>query len=412
MSSIPQKKEKPFYGWVIVAASAIIIATFFGSRFSFGVFFKSIQGEFDLTRAATSSVFSVYMILCAVSAIVGGWAFDRYGPRAVVLLMGLMTGASLLITSQTNSLWQIYPSYSLLLAAGTGAGIPVLISTVSKWFDKRRGFAIGIAASGPGVGTLVVPLLSAYLISNLGWRMSYIVLGLIALLIVIPLSRLLRRDPKEMGILPDGVKPGGIEAETAESESVSELTGLTFKQALRTRNYWLIMFIFAFMAFSIGLILTHIVPHATDIGIPIVESSTILSVVSGSQILFRILVGRISDKIGRKIPGIICAIIATAALIWLIDADKLWMFYVFAFFFGLSWGGHGTVYLTLASELFGARSLGMILGALELGVAAGSATGPAIGGLIFDITGSYVMAFSIGAAAMLLVILLTAFIKK
>ena len=150
MLSLLRVKDKLFYGWVVVVVFLIIGTTIWGTRFSFGVFFKSIESEFDLTRVATSGVFSVYMVLGIAFAILGGRAADRYGPRIIILLMGLFTGFSLLLTSQTNSTWQLFLTYSLLLSIGTGAMYTVVMSTVSRWFDKKLGVALGIGSSGAG----------------------------------------------------------------------------------------------------------------------------------------------------------------------------------------------------------------------------------------------------------------------
>lgn len=394
-------KDKIFYGWVIVAAALVILSVLTGVRFSFGVFFKSLQGEFDLTRAATSGVFSVYMVLSAIFSIVSGWASDRYGPRVVVCLMGLFIGLSLLITSQANAFWQLFLSYSLLLAIGTAGTIPVVVTTVSRWFDKKRGVAIGIATSGAGLGTLVVAPFAAYLISDFGWRISYIIIGLVAWFVVISMAMLLRRDPGEMGVLPDGIKSSG-RTELVDREGSLQLVGLSLMQALRTRNFWLILAIWLLFGFCISLILTHVVPYATDIGVSIIEAATILSVISGFSILSRILVGRISDTVGRKIPGIICAMFGAGALVWLIGSHSLWMFYLFAVPFGFYYGGLGVSSLAMASDFFRGPSLGKIMGALEVGFLIGSAIGSVLGGFIFDVTGSYSMAFVIGTVAILM----------
>lgn len=394
-------KGKVFYGWIIVAAALVILFVHTGVRFSFGVFFKSLQGEFDLTRAATSSVFSAYMVLSVIFSIVSGWAVDKYGPRLVVCLMGFFIGLSLLITSQTSSFWQLFLSYSLLLAMGTAGTIPVIIPTVSRWFDKKRGMALGIAISGAGVGILVVAPFAAYLISNFGWRMSYIVMGLAACLVIISMAMLLRRDPSKIGALPDGENSGAGTKFSGREES-TQLTGLSLPQALRTRNFWLILFIWLLFGLSISLILTHVVPYATDAGVSFIEASTILSMISGFSILSRLSVGRISDIIGRKTPGIICAILGAGALMWLIWSHNLWMFYLFAVAFGLYYGGLGVSSLAMASDFFGGPSLGKIIGALEIGFLIGSAIGAVLGGFIFDVTGSYIIAFAIGATAILL----------
>lgn len=172
-------KSKVFYGWVIVTTFFFIGVIIFGLRMSFGIFFKSIESEFMLTRAATSAIFSTYMAVGAISAIIGGWATDRYGPKIVVLLMGLSTGLGLLLTSRTGAFWQLFITYSLMLSVGSTL-FTVLSSTIARWFHRKRTFALGIAQSGGGFGQVFLAPLAALLISALDWRMSFMVLGLIA----------------------------------------------------------------------------------------------------------------------------------------------------------------------------------------------------------------------------------------
>lgn len=206
MASPSKLQGKLFYGWVVVIAFLVIQSLLLGSNSIFGVFFKELESEFHLTRATTSAVFSVSMLLISVFSVISGWAVDRYGPRIVLSLMGLFTGLSLLLTSQTNVAWQLFLTYGVLLAMGTGASYTVTMSTVSRWFEKKRGLAVGIAGSGGGVGIVVMAPLATYLITNFDWRMAFIVIGLIAWVVVIPVAQLLKKDPQEIGALPDGVK--------------------------------------------------------------------------------------------------------------------------------------------------------------------------------------------------------------
>jgi MFS family permease len=242
--------------------------------------------------------------------------------------------------------------------------------------------------------------------------MSYIIVGVVAWLVVISLAMLLRRDPGEIGDLPDGVKARVGRAELTERENNSSLTGLSLTQALRTRNFWLLASVFLLWAFCLGLVMTHIIPYATDLGISTIEASTVLSLIGGLQIVARLLVGRVSDIVGRKLPGFICALLGTGALIWLIWSHNLWMFYLFAIIFGLSYGGLGVVNLTLVSDSFYGRNLGVIMGAMNVGYSVGLAIGAALGGFIFDVNGSYVVAFEIGAAAMLITGLCVVFVGR
>jgi MFS family permease len=410
LQSFFKHKDRVFYGWVTVITLCTIGTILMGTRFSYGVFFKSIAGEFELTRAVTSGIFSISMIFGSIFAVLGGWALDRYGPRILILVMGLFTGLSLLLTSQTNSTWQLFITYSLLLSIGTSAVFVVIISTVSRWFDKKRGLAIGIANSGNGLGPLIMAPFATYLISSFDWRIAYIVIGLIALVIVIPLSKLLKKDPHEIGALPDGAN--SLSTDINNENINTELTSFSLLQTLKTKSFWLFLSIWFFAGFNLLLILTHIVPHATDIGHSAGEAATILSLMSGASILGRIIMGRVSDNIGRKTTIIICSLLRAGAPIWLIWAQDLWMLYLFAMVYGFAQGGLVPPVSALVGDIFGLRNIGKILGMQDIGYGIGAAIGPAIGGFIFDIRGSYSLAFLFGAVAMLLGTVSIALIKK
>jgi len=403
-------KGKLFYGWVVVGTFFIMGITLYGIHFSFGVFFESIESAFHLNRAETSAVSSVNLLLAGVCAFLAGWALDRYGPRIVVLLMGLFTGLSLLLTSQTDSLWQLFLTYSLLLAMGTGALYVVSMSTVSRWFDKRRGSALGMASAGVGLGPLFMAPFATYLISNFSWRTAYFVIGLIAWLIVIPLSRLLKRDPYEIGALPDGVKSDSNDM--GEEEDGIRLSGLSLPQAFRTRSFRLVTFIWIFFASNLFLVMTHLVRHARDINFLPMEAATVLSLIGGAAIVGRVLIGIASDRVGRKLTSVICALLQAGAMVWLIWAQDLWMLYLFALAYGFAFGGMSPVMAALIGDTFGLGRIGAIFGLLEIGFGVGAAIGPVMGGLIFDVSGSYSLAFLLGAVAMLIVTLLISLIRR
>jgi len=374
-----------------------------GIRLTFGVFFKSIESQFSLTRAITSAIFSTTMLIGAAVAVLAGWASDRYGPRIVVLFMGLFAGLSLLLTSQTGAAWQLFITYSLLLSIGTGATYVVAMSVVSKWFTEKRGLALGIAGSGSGVGAIVFAPLATYLISFFDWRTAYIIIGIIAWFIVVPLSRLLRRAPGE-------IKANSIEAEQKRPESKEDSTqpaSLSVMQAFRTRNFWFLMFIWLFHGFVTFLVSTHIVPHVTDMGISEVRAAIVLSLQGGVSIIGGILMGFTTDRIGSKMSVGICALLRTVAMVWLIFSQDLWMFYLFSLVYGFATGGIAIGTAALIGDAFGLQKIGAIMGMLTIGFAAGSAIGPALGGLAFDVTDSYFSAFLSGAIAMLLVAVLT-----
>jgi MFS family permease len=329
--------------------------------------------------------------------------------------MGLFAGLSLLLTSQASSAWQLFTNYSLLMSVGTTAVSVVALSTVSRWFDRRRGLVMGIISAGAGLGRVVMPPFAVYLISDFGWRMAYIVMGLIALIIVLPLSRLLRKEPGEIGALPDGAKPGSrhiVEPRHQNGADNIQLAGLSLPQVFKSGNFWLLMFIWLLIGSTMNLVSTHIVPHATDTGISAQGAAVILSLSGGAHIAGSLLMGAVSDRIGRKTVAIICSLLLAGATLWLIWAQELWMLYLFALVFGFSVGGMLTSITALVSDTFGLRRIGTIFGLLDIGGGIGAAIGPVIGGFIFDVNGSYSVAFLIGAVTLVVMTLLIAQIRR
>lgn len=400
--------------WVIVGVLFVIMAVLMGTVSSFGVFFKSIQSEFDLTRAATSAIFSVSALFAPISGILGGWASDRFGPRVVLSVMGLLAGLGLLLASQAGAVWQLFATYSLL-AMGTGAIYVVMVATVSRWFDKNRGLAVGIAGAGGGLGILAVAPVATFLISEFDWQMAYLVLGLIVWLTVIPLSRLLRKSPYEIAALPDGAGPESMDGQppalNIEGRKLQP-SGLSVRGALKTRGFWLFMFIWLFSAFCMMLLGTHIVPHATDMGGSALEAAAILGLMSGATAAGMVLLGITADRLGRKKVAVVCALFGSAAMLWLVWAQDLWMFYVFAIVYGLVIGGFVSSFTPLLGDFFGLKRIGSILGVLEIGWAIGAVTGPVVGGIVFDVSNSYSSAFLAGAAALAVMALLIASIPR
>ena len=403
-------RDKLFYGWVVVATFFVIGITLYGIHFSFGIFFKSIESEFNLTRAATSAILSANMLLAGVCSFFAGRALDRYGPKAVVLLMGIFTGLSLVLTSQVNALWQIFLTYSLLLAMGTGPLYVVPMSAVSRWFDKKRGLALGLSSLGIGLGTVIMAPFATYLITNFDWHTAYLIIGLIAWLIVIPLSRLLKKDPREIGALPDGVK--SCRQEVKSKENSIQLIDSSLWLVFRKRSFWILVSTWFLFASSVFLVFTHLVPHVTDIGFSAGEAAVVLSLIGMGSIPGRLIMGIASDRIGRKSAIIICTLLQSGAMVWLLWARDLWMFYLFALIFGFAHSGLGPSMAAIIGDTFGLGKIGAIFGLLEVGFGIGAAIGPAIGGLIFDVTGSYSIAFLIVPATMLLATLFVALIRR
>jgi len=402
--------DRLFYGWVVVIASVIIVTFMLGTRYSFGVFLKSIESDFGLSRGATSGIFSVSTVFGSLFAIWWGWASDRFGPRIVAFIMGLATGSGFLLASWADAYWQLLISYGVLLAMGSGL-YSVIMSTVSRWFIKKRGLALGLANVGGGLGVLLISPLAAYLVANLGWRTSYLALGLMVLLVVLSLSVLLRRSPGELGLLPDGVKSGSGETQVPGNADDAQPTSFSLLEAYRNSRFWLIGLTQLSYSLCYHLVLIQIVPHATDLAIPATGAALVLGLIGGISIPGRIIMGGVSDRIGRKAATITCALLQVGAMTWLIWSQDLWMFYLFAVVYGFGYGGLVTMVTVLAGDIFGTRNIGAILGSLTAFFILGAAIGPMVGGFIYDISNGYFAAFVAGAVAMLISTLLLTLLR-
>lgn len=382
-----------------------------GIRFSFGVFFKSLQEDFVWGRASTSGVFSAYMALCAVTVVLTGWALDRYGSRAVFTTMGFFTALSLLLTSQVSSPWHLYVTYSLLLALGTGGLYTVLMATVTRWFVKRRGLVLGIVSSGGSVGMMVMGPFSAYLISDYGWQTAALIIGAITFCIVIPCGLLLRRSPAEIANSPEVERPENTTGAASTEQHYIRSEGLSLRQAVRTRNFWLLVSLMGLFSSCVYFVTTHLVPHAVDLGIMPIQAASLLSFIGGGGVVGRLLMGRVTDSMSTKRAFLICPLILAAAMLGLLRSSDLWMLCLFAAALGFAFGGIGPVNAAFIGDVFGLRHIGIIMGVADVGWQMGAAAGPVLAGYIFDISNSYVIAFTAGVIASLIVAILALFLR-
>lgn len=405
LPSIRSKKPGFFYGYVIVAAAFSIVIIAHGAQYTFGIFFKPILTEFGWTSAATSGAFSLYLVLWGLLSIFVGRLNDSFGPRIVMTASGFFLGLGYLLMSQVSVLWQLYLFYGVIIAIGmSGAWVP-LISTVPKWFVKRRGLMTGIVTSGSGIGTILLSLAASRLISVYGWRISYMIVGSGVLVLLMLAAQFLRRDPQQIGQLPYG------EDETKGESLNAQAREFSLQEAIRTGQFWLVCAIFLCFGFILYTIMVHIVPHAIDLGISPIIAANIIVIIGGVNAVGRIIIGYSSDRIGVKPSLLISFILMGIALLWVMVAKEVWMFYLFAIIFGFGYGGLATLTSMVTAELFGVRSLGAIVGVVMFSFTLGGAIGPLLAGSIFDISGSYKPAFLASVAVSAAGIILSSVLK-
>ncbi len=405
-TSLLPETRKPwfFYGYVVAGAGATIQLVDLGIVNTFGVFFQSFITQFGWSRATISGASSLSFLLMGVLSILAGELTDRFGPRIVMTTCGFFFGLGFLLMSQLNSIWQLYLFYGVIVGIGLSAMDVVPLSTVARWFVKKRGMMSGIVKVGTGMGILIMPLLAGVLIPAYGWRTSYIILGAIALVFVLSIAQLLQRDPGQVQQQPDD--------EQAAAGNINSVgVGLSLQEAIHTRQFWMLCTAFLTVVYCTNTILIHIAPHAIDLDIPTINAASIISVIGGASMVSRFVIGSASDKIGNKSALIICFVLMLISLLWLQLAKELWMLYLFAVIYGFAHGGFFALISPTVAGLFGTRSHGVILGIVFCSGSIGGAIGSVLAGYIFDITNSYQLAFSILVMFSIIGLTLTALLK-
>jgi len=382
------KNSRFYYGWVVVTASFLMTFMFFSIQYNFGVFSKPLLDEFGWTRASTSGAFSLYMIAHGLSAIIMGTLSDRYGPRITIAFSGFLGGLGMILCSQIVDLWQLYVFFGLLIGVGTGAAFSPPMSTTAKWFVKRRGLALGIVASGIGFGTLIMSPVANYLISAYGWQKAYLIVGFIAWIVLIPAALMIKAGPVENNTLSYSKN---------RKEDVNNEWDTS--EAVKTRGFWLVLFSNLLWVLCLQMVMVHIYYYAIDIGAPSMIAAGVLALIGGCSVLGRLVIGGASDRIGTKRAWLFCLACQTVIMFWLTMSESVWTLYLFAPVFGFAYGGLVPLVPAITGEFFGTKNLGAIIGFMGLGPAIGGVLGPFLAGYIFDVTGSYYLAFLLGGVA-------------
>lgn len=393
-----------FYGYTIVIACLMISTIMWGSRLSFGVFIGPLLDEFGWSRGLTSAAFSITWIGAGFLSVITGRLNDRYGPRLIMTISGCLLGLGYYLISTVSNITQLFIYYSVI-NIGMSAVFTPIMSTVARWFTKRRALMSGIVLAGTGIALMTIVPLSNRFIIVYGWRNSYLMVALASFILITASAQLLRRDPFKMGKLPYGYDP--LQA----SGHGAAVSGLTFKEALRTHQLYLLGASFGCAYMLYYIIISHVVLHATGEGIPLEKAVAIVSALGLAGVPGRILMGAFADRFGHKQAMLTSAVLILLSFSWLLFANQLWMLIVFAVALGFGHGGMATMESPMTAHIFGMRAHGAILGMVFAGDTIGGAIGPVIAGYVFDLTQSYGLAFKIALGITVINLAIVLFIK-
>lgn len=414
-SVAPRERRGIFYGWWVVVGTMALMFLSYGIRYSFGVFLVPLTNEFGWTRTMTAGVFSLYMVVYGVGSLLLGSLADRYGPRVICSVGAVFLGGGLLVATFTTDLWQLYLSYGLLTALGAGAMYVPPGATLTNWFVRRRGLALGLGQIGVGMGTFVMNPVSAALVTSSGWRMAFTLTGAATVVVgVVIAAALMRRRPEDMGLLPDGDPPqeiAGLGQDVLKAAGHNAERDLGLVQAMRTYQFWVFLAGYLLAVTGIQAIYVHLVAYATDVGISPMVAASVVGFIGLISVAGRIGIGWLGDRIGRRQALVLILVMLAATMWWLMAVRDVGMLWAWAAVYAFFYGGIGPTTSGFLADRFGRTFMGSILGASTVAAGVGGAIGPVYAGWLYDSTGSYLGAYTGFAVFFLLAAVFMFFVR-
>jgi MFS family permease len=389
MTSVLTEFDLGYYGWRVVLAACLGVMAGFGSLFvyTFSVFVKPLAAEFGWSREAISSGFAIAAVtLGFISPLLGRW-IDRFGPRRTILACMTIFGCAIASLSLLRfGLWQFYMTCFVLGVVGNGAAHLAYSRSISTWFQRRLGMALAFVMVGAGLGAMILPVFAQSIISRSGWRAAYASLGGLALLLGLPLSW---RYTRERGATEHKSAPVG-------------LSGVIWQQGLRSSAFWIVTAILFVSSISMNGAITHLSALLTDRGLTAGNAALCASVLGGSSLFGRIVVGWLLDRFFGPRVALVINLITALGIFLLARANSFPAGCLAAALIGVGAGGEAAITPYLLTRYFGLRAFSTLYGLTWTFYAAAGAIGPVILGRAFDATGSYATLLILLAAALAL----------
>ncbi len=383
--------------WIILAASFATFAISAGMMHSYTVFLVSFIQVFAWSRAESSVAYSVSQLVSGLSSPLVGALVDRLGSRRLVLLGGALLTLGLVGSAFATALWHVILLYGVVMTVGANClGMVVFAPLISRHFVRRRGMAVAVLQSANGAGRAISAPGAQLLIAGLGWREAYLAQGALMGLLVLPLAMLFRGA--------DRPATDTVQAPLAPSSApiAAPRENWTLGEAMRTPQFWLLFIVYLCTGLGSFLVSLHQLAFAVDQGFDRLYAAGVLGMGSFLAIPGIILTGTSSDYIGRELSAIIAygvSILGVVFALFITGPGDTWLLWLHACFFGLTWGARGPTITAKTADLFPGPRLGTILGVITVGTGIGSAVGAWAAGFVFDLTGSYHVAFGLSIAA-------------
>ncbi|MAW44357.1 MAG: MFS transporter [Gammaproteobacteria bacterium TMED243] len=409
------QKAKPFLGWKMVLVAFCIDFVAVGFFFySYGVFFKAIAEDFGGSRLGVAIGLTVTNAVGAIAAPYVGRALDKYPLRNVMGIGALFMAFGFLGLSFVQNELQFYLVLGLFIGFGASSmGNLATSKLVTNWFDKRRGTALGIAAAGVSLSGVIMPYISAELIENFGWRQGFLVYSAFTFLVVVPLIfRLVISRPEDVGLRPDGAMPIKFDDGSILPPVEKAPPKMRLLELFKEHNFRMIVLTFSLLFCSMSATLTHMIPRLTDFGYTLVEASLVMSLCAGFGVVGKLSFGWLSDRLSvRKVMAIVIFMQFTGQYLMFSSLDYL-TFAIGASMFGYGVGGVVPMHGAVVGKTFGRDRFGAVLGLMRPAMFPIQILGVPFAGWIFDVTGSYDIAFQVFLGLYFLAALAVSFYRQ
>jgi MFS family permease len=392
-----QRRKTFDYGWIIVGISLITLALSYGIWYSFSVFFVALLKEFGWSRSTGSGAFSILSIVAGIVGPFAGYMVDRMGPQKVLVMGSFFLAVGLALSSLTQTWWHLYIFFGVITGLGIGVTGWIPNTTIIQyWFKEGRGLAMGIVSSGVGVGILcIVPLLQ-YSINQVGWRMTYRLMAVLAPLIIASVALLFFKN------IPSHARTSG-ENHSKLRDRDSQILDKdwtsrpwTIRKAMGTESFWLLVLSYSLSNIAVQAILMHQVAFFVDKGLEALSASYIVGLVGVTSIGGKILWGALSDRIGREVTytlGIFCAVVGILFLLGFHFRPVRPLSYGYIVFFGLGYAVTAALPPVITADFFEGRRYGGIFGTLMILNGVGGAAGNWFAGFMYDLQKDYLLTF-------------------
>jgi MFS family permease len=386
--------QQSSYRWVIVAAGGLLGCVAIGTMFALPVFLISMSQDTGWSRTGISSAMTVGFLAMALGSMGWGTLADRIGPRPTVLAGSVLLALSLALCSLSTSLLAFQIVFGLGVGLACSAIFAPMMAAVTGWFETQRSLAVSLVSAGMGIAPMTMSPLAEWLMATHGWRNSYLILAVIAAAIMIPTAFLVRRPPA----LVAAASPTG--------KVIVDENEMSLRAAVRSPQFSILMLTNFFCCATHSGPIFHTVSYAIACGIPVATAVSIYSLEGLAGMGGRVGFGLLGDKLGAKHVLVAGLLIQAFGALGYFYAHSLAEFYSVAAIFGFTYAGIMPLYAVLARENFPLRMMGTIIGGTSMAGSLGMATGPLLGGWIFDTTGNYgwmyISCFGVGIGAFLI----------